>query len=319
VVGGAAQLYVMPKEMSAVEVGMKTITLTLLCLLVASATAFSDDKATYEQLLQQQKYPELLKHLQKWEVSEPRNPEVYIAYFNYYLSIGRKEGVSIDKAPKRGADVLTITDPKTNKVLGYMNPSTIYNTDDVAQALIKLNEGMSYGPDRLDMYFGKIFILNEVFDYRTAGSVLVEVLNRSQANGNRWFWSNNEPVKNAEFFLLNSVQDYYEKWLENGSDAALRSVTAAADLQMRMYPGNIYAYNDMGFAYAVKKDYRQALACFLQAEKIDKRDGIVLANVAHTYVEIGRKDKAIEYYNKMLQYGNDEDKQYAKARLAELK
>ncbi|HOV63587.1 MAG TPA: tetratricopeptide repeat protein [Spirochaetia bacterium] len=297
---------------------MKKWGYVLLTVALVSVSAFCDDKSTYEQLLQARNYPDLLKHLQNWEKKEPKNPEVYIGYFNYYLSVGSKEAVSIDKTAKKNTDVLSITDPKTGEVVGYINPATAYDPENTKQAILKLNEGLRYGQDRLDMYFGKIYILNEVYDFKTAGDVLVQVLNRSKINGNQWLWSNNEPVEDGKAFLLNNIQDYYSLWLGLESEEGMAIVRQVGEVQIELYPEDIYAYNNVAASYGIMKDYTSALQYFLKAEQIDPEDVVVLNNIAYTYVKLGDKAKAKEYYTKMIEYGTDEEKKYAEAKLKEL-
>jgi tetratricopeptide (TPR) repeat protein len=198
---------------------MKRICVLLLCTFLAGLV-YANDKDVYEQLLDQKKYQQLLVHLQAWERKEPTNPEVYMGYFNYYLAIGRKEGVSLDREAKTDATVIQITDPQTGEVVGYINPATTYDPDSISKAVLQLNQGLEYGEDRLDMYFGKIYILNEVLDYQTAGATLIQVLNRSMENDNKWLWKDNEPLKEGKDFLLSNIQDYYKKWFGEKTNQA---------------------------------------------------------------------------------------------------
>jgi FimV-like protein len=293
-------------------------TVVFVCLLVPALAAFPDQKADYQKLLEQKRYPELLQLLTAWEQSDPTNPEVYIGYINYYLTVGRIEGVSLDRTAKQGATVLRLTDPNTGETVGYMNPAVFYDDKDVAAGLGKLNEGLKYGPDRLDMYFGKIYILNEVLDYGTAGKTLVDVLNRSALNGNKWLWSDNKPVQDGQDFLLNNIQDYYSKWLDARSKESLDAVQQACSVQIKLYPDHIYAYNDIGYSFALRADYKTALGYFLQSERIDPTDLLVVNNIAQTYVRMGDKGKAKEYYGKILKFGSDAQKKQAQEQIDRL-
>jgi hypothetical protein len=97
-----------------------------------------DYQITYETLLNGSRYSELYTHLQLWENEEPDNPEVYVAYFNYYLARNRSPG---------------------SKAAGY---TAGFKVDDVLIGVEYLNRGLVTSPERLDMHFGKIFILIEV-------------------------------------------------------------------------------------------------------------------------------------------------------------
>ena len=56
-----------------------------------------------------------------------------------------------------------------------------------------------------------------------------------------------------------------------------------------------------------------------RAEKINPKDYIVLGNIALGYKLKGDKEKAIEYYEKTVEYGDESAKEYAKQQLKELK
>jgi tetratricopeptide (TPR) repeat protein len=267
---------------------MNRIAVALTCLLVAAGVAFSDEKADCQKLLNDKKYPELLALLGRWENSDPTNPEVYIAYLNYYLAVG------------------------------HMNPSVTYDDKSIAAGISKLNEGLKYGTERLDMYFGKIHILNEVQDYVGAGDVLVQVLNRSVENHNGWLWSDNKPVEDGQEFLLNVIQDYYRKWIDAETQESLAVVQNASETQIKLYPGHIYGYNNLAYSFALRRNYAAALTYFLKAEQIDPHDLLVINNIAQTYERLGNKAKAKEYYRKILMAGTDEQKKYAQEQLDRL-
>ncbi|MEP5944204.1 MAG: tetratricopeptide repeat protein, partial [Balneola sp.] len=57
----------------------------------------------------------------------------------------------------------------------------------------------------------------------------------------------------------------------------------------------------------------------LKAEKIDPEDVIVLGNIAQGYKLKGDKETAIEYYEKVIRYGNERSIAYAKQQIQELK
>jgi Flp pilus assembly protein TadD len=87
---------------------------------------------------------------------------------------------------------------------------------------------------------------------------------------------------------------------------------------MRLYPDNIYAYNNIAYSYALRHEYETALRYFFRAEEVDPDDMLVLNNIAFTYINIGNKDKAREYFMKMVSKGMDEWKEYARAQIERL-
>ena len=73
-----------------------------------------------------------------------KNPELYIDYFNYYLNTGRKSIVAIDSQTGNQETTMTLTDPKTNKIVGYMYDSTSYEPESVNNAINYINIGFQH-------------------------------------------------------------------------------------------------------------------------------------------------------------------------------
>ncbi|MDR0456569.1 MAG: hypothetical protein LBH20_07815 [Treponema sp.] len=277
-----------------------------------------DHKKIYEILLNDKKYDELYDHLQMWETKEPENPEIYIAYFNYYIHKDRFSGVSIDMERKGDGPTLQMNDPKTGEIVGYLNDSVVYNNNDIIIAVEYLDKGLSIAPNRLDMHFGKIHILNEIKYYKEAGNELYGTLEISKIISNNWLWSNNEKIEDEESFFLNCINNYYSFWLNEQTEESLNQTKQCAEKQIELYSDNIFAYNYLALYYTVKSQLREALKCFLQAEKINPNDCIVLTNIGRIYLNINDKQKADEYFRKVLQIGSEQDKQYAQYFLNQL-
>jgi len=266
---------------------------------------------TYEDLFKENKYDELLNHLQLWQNKEPNNPEMFIAFFNYFIFRNRFSGISIDKEQKGNEPILEITDQQSGEIVGYMNDSIQYDTNDILTAVDYLNKGLVIAPNRLDMHFGKIHILNEVGFYEIAGKELFVTLEISQDINNNWLWANNEKIENGETFFINNIQDYYSLWLNAKTTEAYNQVKLCCEKQIEIYPKNINAYNIIAVYYSINRQFQEALKYFIQAEKINPNDCIVLINIGRTYFNMNDKQKAEEYFNKVLQIGNEQDKQYA--------
>jgi len=272
----------------------------------------------YTNLFQDEKYDELFTHLQLWENKEPNNPEMFIAYFNYFIFRNRFSGISIDKEQKEGWPAIEITDPQSGEIVGYLNESVQYNTEDVLTAVEYLNIGLDIAPNRLDMHFGKIHILIEIGQYKMAGDGLFDTLIISKRINNNWLWANNEEIEDGESFFLYNIQDYYSLWLNTQTEEAYDQVKLCTEKQIELYPEYIYAYNVLAVYYSMNRQFQEALKYFLQAETIDPNDCIVLINIGRTYINMDNKQKAEEYFRKVLEIGNEQDKQYAQYFLNQL-
>jgi len=272
----------------------------------------------YTHLFKADKYDELFTHLQLWESKEPDNPEMFIAYFNYFIHRKRFSGVSIDKERKGEGSTLEITDPQSGEIVGYMNESTQYDIEDVLTAVEYLDRGINIAPNRLDMHFGKIHILNEIGYYKMAGSGLFDTLVISKKINNNWLWADNEELEDGESVFVYSIQDYYSLWLNAATEESFAQAKLCAEKQIELYPEYIYAYNILAVYYSMNKQLQEALKYFLQAEVIDPNDCIVLLNIGRTYVSMNNKQKAGEYFRRVLEIGDERNKQYAQHYLNQL-
>ncbi|MHB8138328.1 MAG: tetratricopeptide repeat protein [Smithellaceae bacterium] len=63
------------------------------------------------------------------------------------------------------------------------------------------------------------------------------------------------------------------------------------------------ALTSLGYSYEVKKDYKEALKYFEQAQNVYKAgfEMIGLRNIARAHEELNNKEKALEYYKKTLE------------------
>ena len=266
---------------------------------------------TYIDLFDAEKYVETLAHLQLWENAEPDNPEMFIAYFNYYIARNRFSGISIDREQKGSGPTMEITDPQTGEILGYLNDSVQYNTEDIFTAIEYLDRGLDMYPDRLDMHFGKIHILNETGYYKMAGGELFATLEISKRVNNNWAWADNGKITNGELFFVSSIQDYYRFWLNAETKEAYDQIKLCTEKQIELYPGNIYGYNYLAIYYLMNEQFQAGLEYLLQAEIIAPNDCIVLENIGRTYMNMNNNQKAEEYFRKILEVGNEQDKMYA--------
>ena len=278
-----------------------------------------DYKGIYETLFKEERYNELYEHLQEWEEKEANNPEMYIAYFNYYIIRERFSGISIDNEMKGGTTAIQINDPETGEIVGYINESVQYKNNDIIIAVEYLDKGLNIAPNRLDMHFGKIHILNEVGYYDDAGNELFKTLEISNEINNNWLWANNEMLENGEIFLLNNINDYYGFWLNANEEKALEQVKKCTEKQIELYPNSIYAYNILAIYYSIKNQPQETLKYFLLAETINPNDCIVLLNIGRSYLNMGNSQKAEEYLLKVINIGNQQEKETAEYYLNQLK
>ncbi len=77
--------------------------------------------------------------LEKWEKADSNDPELFVAYFNYYVIKSKKEIVTLGQNPK-GKDVLQIMDQDTTKKepVAFMYGDTYYEPNMLSKGLTGL-------------------------------------------------------------------------------------------------------------------------------------------------------------------------------------
>jgi tetratricopeptide (TPR) repeat protein len=118
-------------------------------------------------------------------------------------------------------------------------------------------------------------------------------------------------MPNGEMFFVSSIQDYYRLCLDAETKEAYDQIKLCAEKQIELYPGYIYSYNYLAVCYLAEGQFQEGLKYLLQAEIIAPDDCIVLENIGRTYMNMNDNQKAEEYFMKILEVGNDQDKMYA--------
>lgn len=289
--------------------------LTGLC----SCSSGQNFKEQFNELLTKQDTVAQQKLLDKWKSSKPNDPELYVAFYNFYVRKSKMDVLTIDNKPKTD-DALqimdkdsTITDP-----VGFINSGNFYKPDLLKLAYSNIDEGIAKFPKRLDMRFGKIYMLGETMDYENFTKEIIAAIDYSPTIKDQWLWSNNEPVKDPKTFMLGSIQNYVVQ-LYNAGDAQADNMKKIAETVLRHYPDHVESLSNLSIVYTLKGDLDNSLAALLKAEKIAPKDYIVLGNIAHCYNQKGDKQNAIKYYELTAKYGDEQTREFANQQLSELK
>ena len=99
------------------------------------------------------------KLLAQWESKKPNDPELYVAYYNFYVQKSMKEIVGLEQKPK-GGNSLELKD-STGKIAGYMNDIVVYDDNYLKNGFDYIDKGIRMFPNRLDMRFGKIYMFGQ--------------------------------------------------------------------------------------------------------------------------------------------------------------
>lgn len=258
--------------------------------------------------------------LDKWEKADSNNPELYVAYFNYFVKKSKKEIVRLDNNPK-GKEGFQIMDKDSSKKepVAFMYGDTYYDSDLLKKGFDYIDKGIEKHPNRLDMRFGKIYMFGQTEDYEKFTTEIMKTVDYSSINKNKWTWSDSKPLDDPKDFMLSSIQDYQLQLYNTENDDLLDNMKRIAEAVLKHYPDHIESLSNLSIVFMLQKEYDKALEYLLKAEKLNPKDYIVLSNIAQAYKLKGDTKNAIKYYELTIKYGDEQAKNYAKGQIDELK
>jgi tetratricopeptide (TPR) repeat protein len=248
---------------------------------------------------------EQFKLLQTWEKAIPNDAELFVAFYNFYVNKSRHEVVALSREDG----------------VNYLAGKTTFDEKFFKQALEYINKGIEKFPNRLDMRFGKTYLLGQNQQYKDFTDEILKTVDYSNVNKNQWLWMENKPVENPQKFMLGAVQDYVVQLFDSGveNDDHTNYIKSIAEDVLKYYPNSVENLSNLSIYYLFKDDFDNALIHLLKAEKLAPQDTIVLNNIANCYAGKGDKSTAIKYYNLVIKYGDEEQKTDAKRKIGELK
>ena len=292
--------------------------ITLFFLTIISTFLFGQTK--YEKFKNLSKSNDTIKIkslLTEWEKTNPDDPELYTSGINFYFLNSKKEIISLDRQQKN-KESFQFTD-STGKVAGYLNSNLGYNPDKVSKAIKYANTGIEKFPDRLDIRFGKCYVLGQVSDYDNFTKEIMKTVEYSQVNKNNWLWAENIKQEDAENFMLGTIQSYLKQLYDTEEDNLLPNIIQIGEATLKLYPSNVEILSTTSVALLLTNNYDKAIGYLNQAEKLNPKDYIVLNNIAQGYKLKGDKENAIKYYEMTEKYGDEQAKQQARENIKALK
>jgi len=257
--------------------------------------------------------------LEKWEKADNNDPELYVAYFNYYVNKSASEVLAIGQNPK-GKDALQIMDQDTTKKepVAFIYGNTYYEPKLLSKGLDWIAKGIKRHPNRLDMRFGKIYMFGQLEDYEKFTTEIINAIDYSTENKNQWTWADSKALEDPKGFMLSSIQSYQIQLYNTENDSLLNNMKRIAETVLKCYPDHIESLSNLSIVFILQKQYDKGLEYLLKAEKLNPQDFIVLGNIAQAYKLKEDKKNAIKYYELMAKYGGDEEKKFSQEQIDEL-
>jgi len=258
--------------------------------------------------------------LEKWEKTDSNDPELFVAYFNYFVIKSKNEILTLGQNPK-GNDVIQIMDQDTTKKdpVGFIYGDIQYNPDLLSKGFYWINKGVEKHPNRLDMRFGKIYMFGQIEDYENFTKEIIKTIDYSAISKNKWTWADSKPLDDPKEFMLSSIQTYQLQLYNTENDDLLNNMKSIAETVLKYYPDHIESLSNLSIVFILQKQYDKALQPLLKAEKLNPKDYIVLSNIAQVYKLKNDNTNAIKYYELTLEHGDEQAKKFALRQIEELK
>jgi len=296
---------------------MRKFLVVLITIAISQTGSSQDYQSDFLKYCQTKDTINQLKVLAKWTSENPKDAELYTSYFNYHFAKSIREIVSLSKDQPDGQSL--ILKDSLNQTAGFLGSQIRYDQTELKKGFDKINEGIELYPNRLDMRFGKIYVLGETSNWEKFTSEIIKTIKHSVTNNNNWTWTNNKKRAGGKDDFLLDIQDYQLQLYNTGNDELLKNMRQIANEILNHYPKHIPSLSNISITYLLTKEFDKGIETLLKAEKINPKDVVVLSNIAHGYKLKGDKEKAIEYYQKTIAFGDDKTKEFAKQQIAELK
>ncbi len=296
---------------------MRRILGTLIAILISQIGFSQDYQSDFQKYCQTNDTINQLKVLTKWNLEFPKDADLYTSYFNYHFMKSKQEVLTMS-TDKPNDESLVLKD-SLNQTAGFLGGKTHFDQTELEKGLNKINEGIKLYPNRLDMRFGKIYVFGEITDWKNFTSEIIKTIEYSAKNSNNWTWTNNEKYDGEEKEFLLDIQNYQLQLYNTGNDNLLKNMREIANEVLKYYPNHIESLSNLSITYLLTGEFDKGIEPLLRAEKINPKDYIILSNIAQGYKLKGDKEKAIAYYEKVVEFGNERSKEYAKQQITELK
>jgi len=255
--------------------------------------------------------------LTEWEKANANDPELYTSAINFYFSNSKQEIISVDSEQKN-KQTIQFTD-STGKVAGHINSNFGYSPGKLSKAVKYANTGIEKFPDRLDIRFGKSYLLGQIGDYENFTKEIIRAIEYSQVNKNNWLWTENKRQEDGENFMLETIQSYLKQLYDTEDDNLLPNMIQIGEATLKYYHSNVEILSTTSVALMLTKNYDKAIEYLKRAEKLNPKDFIVLNNIAQAYKLKGDKANAVKYYELTEKYGDEQAKEQARQNIKDLK
>jgi tetratricopeptide (TPR) repeat protein len=202
--------------------------------------------------------------------------------------------------------------------VAYLNSSVKFKSAILQKGFDYIDKGIALYPTRLDMRFGKIYMLGQAENYTEFTKYLVATIDYGNSIKDAWTWKEGKPLADAKQFFLGSMQDYIATIYNTEDDNLLPLMRKISETVIKYNPTHVESLSNVALTYLINGNYDKALEYLLKAEKLTPKDVVVLNNIAQAYKRKKDKINAKLYFEKIIKVGSAEEIEDAKQQLKEL-
>ena len=260
--------------------------LIISCLLVYPCTFGQSYRVSFQMALEANDMTKAGEILKAWDFSDANDPELYVAYFNFY----------------------TIRSQATN-VLNVSGFDTKYSK----QALEYITEGIELFPTRFDMRVAKIYMLGALNDYPAYVSEILKMIAYSRKIENSWKEEDFMLVDKPEEMFFGAVLNAQEFLFTKENPALYKDIVRIAEEMLKYYPNHIQSLMNISTIRVKEKNYDKSIELLKKAIGIDPTNSILLYNIASVYNLKGDKDNAKNYFEQTIKHIKEKEEKLKEA------
>ncbi len=219
------------------------------------------------------------KTLKEWDYTDANDPELYIAYFNFFT------------------------------LKGMSKDTLIYEDEDIQRALSFISEGTERFPTRFDIWLGKIYMYARLEKYDLLTSEITAFIQYSDKIKNNWKDEDFMLLDNPEEMFYGAIQDFQEILFSKENPKLFKHMNQISIEMLKYYPRHTQSRLNLSTIHIMQKEYEKSLEQLLKAEEHASRDAVILYNIAYVYNIQGDVNNAKTYFEKTIKNCNDQQKE----------
>ena len=152
------------------------------------------------------------------------------------------------------------------------------------RAIAAVDKGIAQYPDRLDLLTMKQTLAHSLNRFDISTTALLKANEYGNKMGHKWKEMGSKPLENGEAFFLQTVGDYINDILKKDDPALFLYLKQVSVAVLQYHPKHVMSLYGLALTHEHEKQNDKAKAC----------------------------------YEKIVQYGNDQEKEFGRQRIAQL-